>query len=290
MRSMKSRRIAVVSVLLCVVSGGAWALSAQAFASGSSHAAVVTASTIPAPPTPTLKVHAATAAPQDTATNAHCGETLTASLTLNGDLYCPGSGGGLGVAGTAVTLNLNGHTISSDGNVYSTCLAVYGTSDTVENGHISNCETGVEVGGSKNTATKLVIADNSFGLIDAGGSDKVTLNTIMDNPGAGIISDGFGGAFTSNRIANNAWGLIDYASGITVATNSVDSNTLYGILISVSGSPAGTFTGNSVNYNGREGIQRDTGSTSATDGGGNTAHGNGYSNSTSEQCNDIACS
>lgn len=288
MRSMgKSRRIAVVSVLLCVVSGGAWALSAQAFASGSVRAA---ASTIPTPPQPTLKVHVATAAPNTTATNAHCGQTITASLTLNGDLYCPGSSGGLGVSGASVILNLNGHTISSDGNTYSTCIAVYGTSDTVENGHISNCESGVQVGGSKNTVTKLTMSDNSFGLVDAGGSNKVTLNTIVDNPGAGILSYGFGGTFTSNRIANNAWGFIDYASGITVTSNSIDSNSLNGILIDVSGEPAGTFTSNSVNYNGDEGVQRDSGTGSATDGGGNTAHGNGYANSTMEQCNGIACS
>lgn len=288
MRSMgKSRRIAVVSVLLCLVSGGAWALSAQAFASGSVRSA---ASTIPTPPQPTLKVRAATAAPSTTATNAHCGETITASLTLNGDLYCPGEGDGLNVAGASVILNLNGHTISSDGNVFSNCLVVYGTSDTVENGHLTNCANGVQTGGSKNTLTKLTIWGTSFGVIDAGGSDKTTLNTIIGNSGAGIISDGFGGTFTSNRIANNAWGLIDYASGITVTSNSIDSNSLNGILIGVSGEPAGTFTGNSVNYNGDEGVQRESGTGSATDGGGNTAHGNGYANSTMEQCNGIACS
>jgi hypothetical protein len=280
----KSRkRVATVVALLCALSAGGWALSAQAFASGAARATTTVAASVPISPRPDLKVHPTVVTPT-TATNAHCGQVITASLTLNGDLYCPGSADALDVSGASVTLNLNGHTISNDGNA--SCMVDYGTSDTIENGTISGCLIALQTGGSKNTATKLTMVDNSFGLIDAGGFNKITANTAANNSGAGMEGEGYGATFSDNRVASNYWGMFAETT-MTISNNEFDNNTSFGLEIDRNGA---TVTANTADYNGQYGIETSGGPMpAAADGGGNTAHGNGYSNSAAVQCIGVAC-
>ncbi|MGN6723923.1 MAG: hypothetical protein ACTHJM_15040 [Marmoricola sp.] len=283
----KSRkRVATVVVLLCLASGGGWALSAQAFASSATRQAATTTTLSPTPPRPPSGVHSS-ATPTVTATNAHCGQTITASLTLNGDLTCPGATA-LTVAGTSVTLNLNGHTINSDNSSY--CIVVSGTTDTVENGTITHCYVGILANGSKGTYTKLTITSSSYGVDDLGASDKITANTVAGNAATGIIASGDGATLTGNRVSSNNWGMVVEGSGVNASGNALDSNTVNGLYINESSLATATITANSANYNGSEGMYTVPGSGPATDGGGNTAHGNGYTNATSTQCVGIACS
>lgn len=278
------QRAAVTVVLLCVVSGTGWAVSSQAFAKATARAAT---STLPAPPRPT-GIAAPHVTPATTATNLHCGQTVTASVVLNGNLYCPslGSTPAVTIGGTtAVTLNLNGYRIASDNT--GTCIQVNGTSDIVENGTVYYCNEGVILNGKTETATKLTVSNGTFGIVDGGTGSKVTANTVSYAAAYGIYAGGLSGnVYSGNHVSNNSYGIVVNFGVLTVSGNFVDSNTNAGIYIV---NPGGTYSGNSANYNAGDGITAN--GNFITDGGGNTAHGNDYTaGATPEQCSGVACS
>lgn len=284
------RRAIVVVVLLIAASGSGWVVSSQASASGTARR--TTASTAPAPIVPPhLPGHYATAnaSPMSTATNVHCGQTITASVILNGDLHCPGlTQAALTINGgtAAVTVNLNGHTIDSDQS--GTCIVVVSPSAIVENGFVMHCNMGVLLEGSKETATKLTLAGNVYGLVDVGTLSKVTANSAIYNNPDGIFAGGIGGTYSGNHLSSNWDGLVVGFGAQTVSGNFSDSNNVSGIDIT---DPGATYSNNSTNYNGQDGINSN--GWAIVDGGGNTAHGNDYSTTTPvppEQCYGVACS
>lgn len=219
------------------------------------------------------------------ATNVHCGETITATVTLNGDLYCPGLNGGTALtmhSSTAITLNLNGHTISSDQS--GTCIVAQSTSAIVENGFVTHCSDGVALEGVKDTATKVTAFDNIVGIVDFGSGTKVTGNSASYNYD-GIYGDGMGATYSGNHVTSNEYGLAVGSGVLMVSGNFADSNTFSGIVAVDKGA---TYANNSANYNGWDGINVED--EPIIDGGGNTAHGNDYGTTTPEQCRGIACS
>ena len=284
MRMMKRlrQRAVVVVVLLCAASGIGWAVSSQASARG---AAAITSPTPPVAPRP-QGAPTRVATPMAMATNVHCGETITASVTLNGDLYCSGitGAGALTIAGTTVTVNLNGHTLSADRS--GACIAVEGTSDIVENGFVSGCSYGVYLNGSKETATKLTVTASMDGVLDFGLADKLVANTTLNNTNTGVIVSGSGATVSGNHSASNNWGMYVQDAHATVSNNSTDDNVYNGIDLGGAGS---VFTANSLDYNGSDGFVGN--GYAIIDGGSNTAHGNDYiAGATPEQCSGIACS
>lgn len=283
----RRQRVIVFIVLLTAASGTGWVMSSQASARGSAHDTSVGAS--PLPPRPNHRA-LPTVTPAATATNVHCGETVTASVTVNGDLYCPGLNGSAaltirGASTTAVTLNLNGHTISSDRS--GDCVDVISAGAIVEDGVITGCDTALFIEGSKQTATKLSANDNTFGLVDSGtGGSKITDDTVTNTTYQGIFEDGIGSTVSGNHAANNQVGLYVYrGTGLVASNNALDYNSEFGISIVQQG---GTFTDNSANYNNGYGIYN-TGN-AIFDGGGNTAIGNDRAETPPQECVQITCS
>lgn len=279
--------IIVMSVLFVgTVVSALVAVQASARTGGSGRTQGLTRPTAPTRPVAPAGVRPATVRPFVAATNAHCGQTITASLTLNGDLNCSASpvATALTIAGTsAVTLNLNGHYIFGDGS--QTLVLVTGTSDIVENGYLEQGGTGIYVTGSKANITKNVVATNTTGVFDAGTTTKVTNNTASNNFSVGIYGVGTGGSYTGNRVASNVFGIVSQGDKQTISTNAADSNVSYGIYLS---GTSVTVTGNSANYNGLYGIDN-VAQFLLNDGGGNTAHGNGDATHP-QQCIGVACS
>src|SRR5262249_4175831 len=105
----------------------------------------------------------------------HCGDSISASVTLTTDLTCPGNG--LIITAPDVTLDLGGHTIAGNGSNRGVIIGVGLTSaltgDTVRNGTISRFSTGLELGNLQNvTASKLTLlndGESSSAAIDTGG-------------------------------------------------------------------------------------------------------------------------
>jgi hypothetical protein len=180
------RRSLVVAAVVCagLGAGSAWAVQASASGSGSS-----TPSTPTAPKLPPRPAGAAKVAPAVIATNAHCGQTLTASVTLNGDLVC--SGAGLIIAKDSVVLNLNSHTISGPGastGYYGVELS--GKSDTVENGVITRFAYGIFTQGTTDTILNMRLNNSEYGVVDIGSGLKVTNSTAAFNAGYGMYEGG----------------------------------------------------------------------------------------------------
>ena len=123
MFGLSGRRAVVVASALFVGSLASAVVAVQASASGGGSGPVRPAS-LPAPtPPPGVHVQKAAVTPNVLATNAHCGQTVSASLTLNGDLDCSAVGGsGLTVTANSVVLNLNGHTIFGPVHTRATAL------------------------------------------------------------------------------------------------------------------------------------------------------------------------
>lgn len=287
MRSLSGlrRRAIVVVALLGAASGTGWAVSSQAFASGTTSG--VTSSTSPAPLVPPRPAGAPLKPAATVATNVHCGETITATVTLNGDLYCPGlnSGNALTIHGgsTAITFNLNGHTISSDQS--GLCIVAQSPSVIVENGFVSQCGWGVAMEGSKGTVTKLTVSGSVQGIVDFGVGTKVTGNTVSYSGGDGIYAGGLGATYSGNHLSSNYDGIVVGPGVLSVTGNAADSSNDNGIDVVDGGA---TYSNNSANYNGHDGMNANN--QPIIDGGGNTAHGNNYNSTTPEQCSGFACS
>lgn len=278
------QRATVIVVMLCMASGLAWSLAQHASARGAASGSVAATQPGPVAPHPLTGSPARAATTAAAATNVHCGQVITASVTLNGDLDCPSMAGSYAVivsGSTAVTLNLNGHTVSVQSS--DSGILALGPSDIVENGFVTGGNHGVDLQGSKETATKLIVTGSVYGINDFGSGSKVTANTAT-NDGTAITADGIGGTISGNRAASNSWGIY-VERPATVTGNFSDGNVYEGIYVVTPGS---TFTSNSLDNNGYDGFFG--GGLASVDGGGNTAHGNGYTVSASDQCYGITCS
>jgi len=129
-----------------------------------------------------------------------CGAVVTEDVTLNQDLECEGNG--LIVGANDVTINLNGHTIRSNGDSDAVDLTVkYGDNNgilvpdannvtIIGPGIIAGFDRAVTFTGSKGGLVKdLVLRDNDAAIFITGSSKlSVTTNTI-DNNKFGIVSE-----------------------------------------------------------------------------------------------------
>ncbi len=230
-------------------------------------------------------------APQVVATNAHCGQVLTASLTLNGDLFCT-SGTGLTITGKGVVLNLAGHQIDGAGTA-SAGVLVQGNSDIVENGVLSRFSNwGVNVDGIDSMPTSTTLSavraiGNFTGISDGGMNSKITNSTTTGNT-YGIEGYGSGGTYSGDHeLNNNIDGLVVEGATSVANSNVADGNGNYGIWdVLDAGS---TLTRNTADFNGNDGIFIQDAPT-AVDGGGNLAKGNDYSaGNPPEQCRGVVC-
>lgn len=278
--------IGTTCAALCIATT---AVTAQALASG----------TAPTPPkitgTPTMTTHPVSptgqALPAANATNAVCGQVITASLTLNGNLFC--SGDGLTVTGTSVVLNLNGFTIFGPGSSSSAVgVRVLGKSATVENGQLIYFNAGVVDGGTSDTLTKLRASQNFFGIEEYGVTNKLTSNEVFANQGDGIYAVGTGVTLTGNRATSNS--LASYYANIylggtkSVATgNFANGAVSYGYGLFDVGWQT-TLTNNVASFNQQDGIVSYDGG--LNDGGGNTAKGNDIlAGDAPQQCQNVVC-
>lgn len=226
--------------------------------------------------------------PSTKATNAHCGQRLTASLTLNGDLTC--SGTGLVITGDSVNLDLGGHQITGPGPTATSQngVAVKGTSDTVQNGVVTGFNYGVYVQGIGRTATILNLraTNSASGIVDSGTGTKITTSVVGQNLFDGIVSAASGGIYSGDHeVSNGNRGLVVFGSKLVVTGNIATGNALPGILDTGIGT---TLTKNIANFNAQDGI--DARDTTVIDGGGNTAKGNDYADGyVPQQCYGIVC-
>jgi hypothetical protein len=231
---------------------------------------------------------AAKVAPAVIATNASCGQTLTASVTLNGDLVC--SGDGLIIAKASVVLNLNGHTITGDPGAASsnTGVRIDGTSDTVENGVITGFYYGVYTTGTTDTVLNMRVNHTFYGVVTFGSGAKVTNSTAAFNTYSGMYAAGTGATYSGDHELNNgSEGLAIYFGVKTLVTGNIaNGNGYYGIRDLGAGT---TLTKNTANFNGGDGIFVSNDAT-VVDGAGNTAKGNDYvSGNPLVQCQGVVC-
>ena len=285
---MARKPVLITAAVLALVAAGAVGASVSAYAGGSSTPSAPKSATSPARP---AGVRPATVRPYTAATNAHCGMTVTAALTLNGDLICGGfeAHAALTVTANSITLNLNGHGIFGFAGTSQDGIDIEGVSDTVQNGFVRGWADGVKVDGMKDTVTKIYASGNQVGIFDRGATDRITNNTAYANTTDGFDAFGnSGGSLTSDRASGNSVDGFDIGgSNYTVTASAAGGNTIDGFLDE--GTHV-TFSSNSANNNGRDGIDADFGDDELIDLGGNTAKGNGYgSGGTPVQCVNITC-
>jgi parallel beta-helix repeat protein len=252
----------------------------------------------PAPDLPAQPGRHAMHAQAATATNVICGATLTASITLNGDLTCSGTASGfaLRITKASVVLNLGGHTIqNSDSDFTGYGVLVAANSDTVENGIITGFDDGVKINGNENgpaaTSTKVTALRatyDRYGINDGGSKTSLTSNIVYGNE-YGVIQFGADSTVNGNIATGNTYdGLYLQGPGTTISNNQADGNGVDGISVNVV-TAHDLIKDNVANFNQGDGIvnvSRDT-----IDGGGDLAKGNGYgSGQIPEQCYDVACS
>ncbi len=206
-----------------------------------------------------------------------CGGTITTDTTLSKNLNCPGDG--LTISTDGVTLDLNGHKMSGSGTGVG--IMVSGSDVTVESGSVRGFEQGVRIAypGNHSTLTGLTANRNGTGLtVFAADDTAVTDSTFSHNTSFGIWARSLRLTVEDSRSSHNGGDgfyafpfsaglkLIDTAfndnggSGIhfddsndlsTVSGNDASRNTGDGIQVY---SSTGTYTGNTTNHNGRNGI------------------------------------
>jgi hypothetical protein len=285
----RRRGVVLVAVVFAGLGVGT-VLAVQAGASGSSAppqpAAVPTAPPPPAAGPLQPRTVGGAITPQAAATNAHCGQTVTASLTLNGDLFC--NGAGLIIAGNSINLNLGGHTIAGPGTGVTSPYGVdvRGTSDTVQNGVVTNFYVGVyvKISGKTDTILNVRAMVDGFGLYDEGTGTKITTSVATKN-NYGISSFAVGSTYSGDHEVSNLYSGFYIGGSKLVVSGNIANGNQDGIFDQGVGT---TLTKNIANFNTHDGI--DVYDTTVIDGGGNTAKGNDYgTGAVPQQCFGIVC-
>ena len=164
------------------------------------------------------------------ATNVACGGTITASITINGDLDCSStSSPALTIDQPGVTLDLGGHTITGNSGypvVVADDTCAYGgqcNNETVTNGTITGGEYQVEFWGQNDTASNLTLTDAaSTGVyLHYTTNALVTGNTITGAGSEGIYSEyGSSNVISSNVLKDDSYNLeLEYDQADTVSSN-----------------------------------------------------------------------
>jgi parallel beta-helix repeat protein len=242
----------------------------------------------------------------NTAAALTCGAVVTASVTLTQDLSCPAGTDALYVGKGAITINLGGHTISENdpnaggygivnggepsfdsvvitgpGTIFGFDTAIYdaGSKEQIKNLHFVLDFDGIDAFGTGNTISGNVLAPLGNAAVSQGDGLKFTNNTIRSTIG-GVGMYGSGDTVSGNVATNNHGNGFDLETrGATVTNNIVNGNGANGVVID---DPSATVTGNTGNYNLGYGI---ISATTATDGGKNTAKGNGNA----AECVNLVC-
>lgn len=190
------------------------------------------------------------------ATPCACGDVITSSYTLTGNLACTNAGNGLNAGANNITIDLGGYTIDGDDTNTVTGIDVNGfTGVTIRNGTITDFTTdGIQFRGAS-TGTVEDIACNSTG--NQGFQLEDTANVIFNRiVGSSNTDDGFSmhgttvavintGTFNSNAEGINIIeGATLTATNITALNNSSSALFLTGVTSAVTATVTG-FTANS---------------------------------------------
>jgi len=183
-----------------------------------------------------------------------CGDTVTSSYTLTGDLNCTNAGNGLSLGANDLTIDLGGHTL--DGDDVNTVYGIYSngrTGTVITNGTIQDFTTsGIEFQGAS-TATVSNVSANSTGNQGFQNIDTsiVTYNNVTANNNADDGMSGHddvqitinGGTFTGNAQGVN---IIENA---TLVGNDVEINdsTTSDIFLTLGGTVNATFNRLTIN-------------------------------------------
>jgi len=187
-----------------------------------------------------------------------CGQIVTEDVTLTSDLNC-GSGDGLIVGTSGITINLNGYKITASDDADSLGLSmdydgssgilVANAEDVTISGlgEISNFDRGVTfMGSSGGQVADVQLANNGIGVLMSGSAEtELSRNTITNN-GIAVISDSSnGGVVAFNQVvANLDQGILLLGSDENVvAANNMFGNGDNGIYLDI------MSNGNTVDYN-----------------------------------------
>ena len=210
-----------------------------------------------------------------------CGDTLTASVVLTGDLNCDGSSGSAALTAGAdwITINLNGFSIVNTGGFYSVIDIQSHTGVTVRNGTIGGVVANFQptapgasligvyvVGSSRVTLENLVITDTGVGglgakAVNGGGiagvwvsdSSKVRLTNVesvrSDGNGASISGSTDVSVSKSSFSKNFYAGMfIEGSSKVQINQSRFDANGADGLVID--GSNSVQVNRSSMSHNG----------------------------------------
>ena len=163
-----------------------------------------------------------------------CGSVVTTSVVLTSDLGpCPGDA--LIAGADNIVIDLGGHTITGNGSGAGVRVAQH-TGVTVTNGTIRTFETGVVLDEStRNTVSKLVLADNLRGVNVAGSDNNlVEKNTILGSGLDGIrlgLSDN--NLVSKNILTGNVFGIgvADFSTGNLVEKNVLRDTRGFGVAV-----------------------------------------------------------
>ena len=241
--------------------------------------------------------------PQAT-TTIHCGDNISVSIVAGNDLNCS-SGHGLLVGANAITINLNGHTLTGCGSC-GTGIGNFNSHSgvTIENGSVVGWhDNDVFTNGATNRVIGIHASKAGLsGLVATGAGSTISGSVVFQNTSSGIVAGSANVHVTSNVARENATGISITGSGAVVQTNQSENNTALGIY---DNGTATTITGNVTNGNGGDGINSAPDATSTVgtntanyngsygieaspggkDGGGNLAKGN----TQAAQCKDVVC-
>jgi parallel beta-helix repeat protein len=217
-----------------------------------------------------------------------CGQTITASVTLDHHLNCPASNG-IFIGASNVVLDLGGHTITGPAPTATTGVGVRGvivlqnrTGVTVRNGTIRGFDSAVDVapGANSTTVTGLLLDGNGLGIRVSTGtsSNRLTANTIINTTRfSGMQVGGNGHVIEDNTLNNvHGTGVILSGSNNVIRNNRLNGMGAAGIAVDAFPSNPGPFVGNQVIDNRIVGSSRvfNSSSISVSAGSGSLIQGN----------------
>ena len=188
---------------------------------------------------------------------AYCGAYVTQDLTLQHDIYgCVD--GGIIVAKSGVTVDLNGHTITGLGEGDGIAAAGV-TGVTIKNGSVTNFEAGLRLTGVQNSLVhdvRLSLNSDASAWVEGSTGNKFLRNTMTENGDGGFRLIGS----SRNRIAGNT---ISGASDSGVGMEGLSSYnrlvrnkvTLAGEGVKVDDGTGNRVFRNTLSYNGGAGVE-----------------------------------
>jgi len=212
-----------------------------------------------------------------------CGDTVTASFTLDKNLHCTDDG--LLVGADGITINLNGFTISGTGAGVGV-QSIGHTGDVVRDGTISGFDisVGLVSGADGNTVRNVRTFGSSYGIQVASSNNDVLNSNDADSNGVDgiVIGSSVGTQLKNNTALSNGGAGIVVQEGSTgaVSDNVTNGNSGDGIVVGP-GSPV-TLTNNRASFNSQLGINA---APDDNDGGSNVVQDNGDVH----QCANVVC-